>query len=62
MIVNKITAGFVTQAFNTETNEFVSQEFISGDDVQYEDEFGEPVDDSEADENYLPFDMVQPEE
>jgi len=43
---------------------FVSQEFVAGDDCQYEDKDGNPVDskalDVDGKEAYLPFDMVQP--
>jgi len=64
MLVNKVTTGFVIQVFDTELKRFVSQEFVAGDDCQYEDGEGEPVS-SEAlevdgKETYLPFDMVQP--
>ena len=59
MIVNKITTGFVIQKFDTETRQFVSQEFIAGDQVDDEDEYGEPV---ESFDEYLPFEMKQPSE
>lgn len=59
MIVNKITIGFVIQQFDTETNTFVSQEFIAGDEVTYENQMGEAVD---SFLEYLPFEMVQPTE
>lgn len=57
MIVNKITTGFVIQKFDTETNKFISQEFVSGDEVDFEDEQGNYVD---SFDEYLPFDMEQP--
>jgi hypothetical protein len=64
MLVNKITAGFVVQVFDTEKRRFVSQHFVAGDDCQYEDQDGDPVDrkalDVDGKEAYLPFDMVQP--
>ena len=59
MIVNKVTTGFVIQKFDTETRQFVSQEFIAGDQVDFENERGEPV---ESCDEYLPFDMKQPSE
>ena len=65
MIVQKITSGFVIQQFDTELNCFVSQEFVAGDDCDYEDEEGEAVDCEDvmpSPEPYLSFDMVQPEE
>lgn len=58
MLVNKITVGFVTQVFDTETNQFVSQDFTAGDEVDYEDQDGECVDGDEV--GYLPFEMNQP--
>jgi len=59
MIIDKITVGFVVQRYDTEEDKFVSQEFIAGDEVSYEDELGVAV---EVDDfPYLPFDMVQPE-
>ena len=65
MLVRKITSGFVVQVFDTEKGQFVSQEFVAGDDVAWEDELGETVDSSVAEagghEAYLPFHMIQPE-
>jgi hypothetical protein len=59
MILNKVTTGFVIQQYDTETKKFVSQEFIAGDDVAWE-ESGEPVDPPEGNP-YLYFHMIQPE-
>lgn len=59
MIVKKITTGFVIQYFETETQKFLSQEFIAGDEVEVEDLEGNSLDEDEVSE-YLPFDMVQP--
>lgn len=61
MIYNKITIGFVSQRFDSETGKCISQEFIAGDDVQYEDEEGEPLGDLSNEETYFPFNMEQPE-
>jgi hypothetical protein len=66
-LLNKITTGFVIQVFDTEKKEFVSQEFICGDQCDYEDANGEGVDASEFNnaagaEAYLPFEMRQPAE
>lgn len=61
MLVQKITHGFVTQVFDTDTNRFIEQTFTAGDEVEYETAYGEVVDESVVDD-YLPFDMVQPEE
>jgi len=45
---------------------FISQDFIAGDQCDYEDVNGKPVDQSllniDGKESYLPFDMVQPHE
>jgi hypothetical protein len=43
-IIYKVTVGFVSQRFDTETRRFVSQEFIAEDGRQWENEFGEPLD------------------
>jgi hypothetical protein len=68
MIINKITNGFVSQLFDTETGKYTHQDFVAGN-VDYEDQTGNPVDPVEcgmqaADgtEPYLPFDMIQPSE
>jgi hypothetical protein len=53
----KITQGFVIQRF--EDNKFVSQDFIAGDQVEYETPAGNPVELSD-DLPYVPFEMVQP--
>lgn len=58
MKIFKVTTGFVTQVFDTELNRFVEQNFTAGDEVVFEDESGDPVDPIE---DYLPFDMIQPE-
>ena len=56
-MVYKITHGFVIQRF--EDNKFVSQEFVAGDQVEYETPNGTQV--GEVDDlPYVPFEMVQP--
>jgi len=65
MLVNKVIVGFVLQVYDTELKRFVSQQFVAGDQCEYEDKDGVPVC-SEALEvdgkaAYLPFDMVQPQ-
>ena len=58
-MIHKITSGFVIQKF--ENNKFVSQEFIAGDQVEYETPNGEQVEEEEVEDlPYQPFDMVQP--
>jgi len=60
-IIKKITYGFVIQEYDDELEQFVSQEFVAGDQVEHEDEDGNPVDDLTASSiPYLEFDMVQP--
>ena len=66
MILNKITTGFVTQRFDSETGEWLDQEFIAGDE-SFETEDGEPIDEDGEwlDANQLPAEnlpllMVQP--
>lgn len=64
MKIKKITTGFVVQVFDTDTNKWESQEFVAGD-SEYETEEGEALgawDDNPAEDNYLPFDMKQPEQ
>jgi len=57
--IHKVTVGFTSQVFDKKTGECISQEFIAGDQVNYEDEYGEPI---EGDNNlYFPLEMVQPE-
>ncbi len=57
MLIRKITTGYVIQVFDDEKREFVSQEFVAVDQVEFEDMDGSPV---ERFDEYLPFDMVQP--
>jgi hypothetical protein len=60
MKVNKITTGFVIQTYDTETGRCVEQSFVADDQVDYEDQNGDPVGWQEQPEAYQPFDMVQP--
>lgn len=59
---NKITPGFVTQIFHKKDEKFVcvEQSFTAGDPVDRENENGEVVDVDVREEQYEPFDMVQP--
>lgn len=61
MIINKITVGFVIQKFDTESGKCVSQEFVAGDEVSYETESGEHLDDDDFLDLYQAYDMVDPE-
>jgi hypothetical protein len=66
MIIDKITTGFVVQKFDTDKQEWISQEFVASDQCDYE------VDGDEINvrdftdrviggsEPYLLFNMVQP--
>lgn len=61
MNFRKITPGFIIQTFN-DAGEFLSQEFISGDDVEYETEDGDPINVMDmplAGNEYFPFEMKQ---
>jgi hypothetical protein len=63
--VRKITEGCVIQTFDVKKKCFVSQEFMAGDQCDYETTDGKPVDcellEVDGKEIYLPFDMAQPE-
>lgn len=54
MLLKKITAGYVVQTFDSDKGKFIAQEFIAGDETEYED--------GAIENAYLPFDMVQPGE
>lgn len=56
----KITMGMVIQNFD-DTGKPISQEFVAGDEVVYENKSGEPIS-APDNEIYLPFHMKQPEE
>ena len=59
-MVMKITTGFVIQDFDDEGN-FLGQEFIAGDQVDWETEEGESTVAPGGEWfEYQPFDMVQP--
>jgi hypothetical protein len=60
MKVNKITPGFVIQVYDTDMGKCIEQSFIAGDQVDYEDQDGDPVDWREQPEAYQPMEMVQP--
>jgi len=61
-IVQKITTGFVVQNFDIETGRCVGQEFVAGDQVEWEDNEnnpGTPIDQPD-DVEYFHYHMVQP--
>lgn len=55
--IHKITTGFVIQRWDRATGKFLGQEFVAGDQVDYEDENGNAIDEEEPE--YRCFDMVQ---
>ena len=59
---NKITTGFVIQTYDTQEDKLVcvEQQFIAGDQVDYEDLDGNPIKVDTTKEIYQPFEMVQP--
>jgi hypothetical protein len=65
MILNKTTTGFVVQKFDAETGRCVSQEFIASDQVEWEDQQGDRIEDGQygidLEGLYFPLDMKQPE-
>jgi len=64
-MINKITTGFVVQEFDEVTKKCVSQEFVAGDEVEWEALDGMPIDDELVNVEtlpYQPFNMVQPDD
>jgi hypothetical protein len=66
MIVRKVTAGFVVQEFDSETGRCISQEFVAGDQVEWEDRQANAISDGDfgidLEGLYCPLEMKQPEE
>lgn len=56
----KTTNGYVVQTYDRETGKCISQEFVAGDEVDYEDDNG--YIDEPGNEVYQPLHMVQPDE
>ena len=65
MILSKTTTGFVVQKFDSETGRCLSQEFVASDQVEWEDQKGNPIEDGQygldLEGFYFPLDMKQPE-
>lgn len=59
-MIAKTTVGFVVQNFDDD-GKCISQSFIAGDQVDWEDENGDPIDEPDNVE-YFPFEMKQPED
>ena len=67
MRINKITYGFVIQTWDTDLKKWIGQEFVAGDQTEFEhagsDRILDPVDIwPESPEPYLPFLMTEPDE
>lgn len=66
MIVRKITTGFAVQEFDAETGRCISQEFVAGDQVSWEDRNGNAISEDgfgiDLEGLYFPLEMKQPEE
>ena len=66
MIVRKITTGFVVQEFDAETGRCVSQEFVAGEQIDWEDRQGNAISDGDfgidLEGLYHPLELKQPEE
>ena len=67
MRINKTTYGFVIQTWDTELNRWIAQEFVAGDQTEYEEADTERTLDpadiwSDGPEPYLPFEMKQPDD
>jgi hypothetical protein len=64
MLIKKITHGYVSQTYDTETGRCVSQDFIPvfGEGFEYQTMHGEnfDVDNSETELEYQPYNMEQP--
>ena len=65
MILHKITEGFVIQKYDTVKKSWIGQDFVAGDEVEWEDSTGTPynaLDDEveDAADDYLSFEMLQP--
>ena len=67
MKINKITHGFVIQTWDTELNRWIDQQFVAGDQTEFEavgsNRILDPADIwPDGPEPYLPFHMQQPDE
>lgn len=66
MRINKITCGFVIQTWDTELNRWIDQEFVAGDQTEFEEAGTNRILDPadlwrDGAEPYLPFHMTQPD-
>lgn len=62
MELRKITYGFVVQRFDSNTQECLGQEFVAGDQVEYETESGDWVEDSDFNSMDHDFEMINPQD
>ncbi len=65
MMVKKITPGFVVQQFDSDTGRCISQEFVASDQVGFEDQKGDRIEDGQygidLEGLYYYAEMKQPE-
>ena len=65
MILHKITTGFVVQKFDSESGRCLSQEFVAGDQIEWEDQTGNTIENGkygiDLEGLYFPAEMKQPE-
>jgi hypothetical protein len=65
MILNKTTTGFIVQKFDSESGRCISQEFVAGDQVVWEDQRGNSIEDGQygidLEGFYYPAELKQPE-
>lgn len=60
MIIRKKTYGFVIQKFDTDSNIFISQEFVSQGEIVWERDEPELAEGSDILQYAFPFTMLQP--
>ena len=65
MKVHKITVGYVVQTYDMDQERCISQEFMAGDQVMWEDDYGIAIDEDWVVDGieklpYQNFEMVQP--
>lgn len=55
--IRKITYGFAIQKWNAKTKKFLGQEFVCGDQIDYENEKGKHIEETEP--SYEPYTMIR---
>lgn len=65
MILRKTTTGQVVQKFDSDTGRCLSQEFVAGNQVEWTDQQGNPIEDGmygiDTEGFYWPIELKQPE-